>query len=149
MQTIIITCGYFNPIHLGHINLFREAKAWGDYLAVIINNDKQQVIKKGKVIINEQERAQIVKAVRYVDEVILSIDQDATQGKTLAMLGHKFKGKKIIFAKGGDRAPAKDPLPESEIKACQENNIEIKYEVGGSNKVNSSSAINKSLGIEH
>ncbi|MDP1689898.1 MAG: adenylyltransferase/cytidyltransferase family protein, partial [bacterium] len=41
MKKIIITSGYFNPIHIGHINLFREAKKMGDVLVVIVNNDEQ------------------------------------------------------------------------------------------------------------
>lgn len=43
---IVIVSGYFNPLHGGHLNLFEAASQLGDRLLVIVNNDKQQLIKK-------------------------------------------------------------------------------------------------------
>lgn len=145
MKTVIIISGYFNPIHLGHINLIKSAKALGDYLIVIVNNDKQQIMKKGKIIMNENERLEVVEAVRYVDEALLSIDEDNTINQTIDMLAQKYKGDKIIFANGGDRDSEK-AIPEAGV--CEKNNIEMKFGVGGSDKKNSSSSINKLLGVE-
>lgn len=47
MKTVIIS-GYFSPLHGGHLDLIEGAKALGDRLIVIVNNDKQQLIKRGR-----------------------------------------------------------------------------------------------------
>ena len=59
MKKIVITSGYFNPLHIGHINLIKEAKTLGDYLVVIVNNDKQIKIKGSVHFMPEQERIEI------------------------------------------------------------------------------------------
>ncbi len=61
MKKIIITSGYFNPLHIGHINLMKEAKKLGDILVVIINNDKQVKIKGSTPFMAEYERIDIIK----------------------------------------------------------------------------------------
>jgi len=38
---IIIVSGYFDPLHIGHIEYFNKAKNIGDYLIAIVNNDSQ------------------------------------------------------------------------------------------------------------
>ncbi|OGY45391.1 MAG: glycerol-3-phosphate cytidylyltransferase [Candidatus Buchananbacteria bacterium RIFCSPHIGHO2_01_FULL_44_11] len=145
MKSIVIVSGYFNPIHLGHIRLFKAAKKLGDYLIVIVNNDKQQKIKKGKIIMNQKERCEIVKAIRDVDEVVLSVDQNPPVTKTLALVAQKHRGNKLIFANGGDRS-SKKVVPEAAV--CEKYKIEMKYGVGGLDKPNSSSNINQLLGLE-
>lgn len=145
MKKIVIISGYFNPVHIGHISLIKSASELGDYLIAIVNNDQQQLLKKGKIIMDENERLKIVKAIRGVDEVVLSIDKDKTQCKTLKSLAEKYKGNKLIFANGGDRNCQK-AIPETDT--CKNYNIEMKFGVGGDDKPNSSSNINKRLGIE-
>lgn len=125
---IVCTSGYFNPVHIGHIKLLEDAKAQGDYLVVIVNNDEQVTLKGSKVFMDENERCAIIKALRCVDEVVLSIDTDKTIIKTLKMI------KPNIFAKGGDSTPAN--VPEQDI--CDELGIQIIYGIGG-NKIQSSS----------
>lgn len=135
MKKIVITSGYFNPLHIGHINLIREAKKLGDFLVVVVNNDKQVKIKGSIPFMPEQERIEIVKALRYADEVMLSVDKDGTQAESLKFIANKYKGE-LCFAKGGDRNAGN--LPESETKVCNEFNIKIINGVGG-DKVQSSS----------
>jgi len=124
----VVTSGYFNPVHIGHIKLFEEASKLGDWLVVIVNNDNQVKLKGSKVFMDETERCDIIRAIRYVDEVILSVDQDRTICQTLDMI------KPNIFAKGGDSTP--DNVPEKEV--CEKNNTQIIYNVGG-DKIQSSS----------
>jgi cytidyltransferase-like protein len=145
MKKIIVASGYFNPIHIGHINLVKAARALGDSLIVIVNNDKQQLLKKGKIIMDERERMEVVKAIKYVDEAVLSIDEDPTVRATLEMVAKQHAGDEIIFANGGDR---KDPslIPESAI--CDKYKITMHFGVGGNDKPNSSSNINKLRGAE-
>ncbi len=124
----VVTSGYFNPLHIGHLKLIEEASKLGGYLTVIVNNDDQVLLKSGKPFMNEKERCAIVRALKYVDEVVLSVDSDRTICKTLEML------KPNIFAKGGDSTI--DNIPEREI--CDKFDISIVLGVGG-DKIQSSS----------
>ena len=124
---IVTTSGYFDPLHIGHIECLELAKGLGDKLIVIINNDLQAKLKKGKSFMSEEDRMKIVSSLRCVDEVFLSIDKDKTQCKTLRYL------KPDIFAKGGDRM--KEEIPES--KVCKELGIKIVDGLG--EKIRSSS----------
>jgi len=69
MKKVVITSGYFNPIHIGHINLIKEAKALGDFLVVIVNNDEQVKAKGSVPFMSAQERMAIIKDIKHVDEV--------------------------------------------------------------------------------
>ena len=69
-----IVSGYFSPLHQGHLDLFEAAQARSGYLIVIVNNDRQQVLKKGRVIQPEGPRMRIVSALRVVDAVYLAVE---------------------------------------------------------------------------
>lgn len=140
-RKIVITSGYFNPLHVGHTNLIREAKKLGDFLVVIVNNDKQVVLKGSMPFMPEQERLEIVKDLKPVDAVFLSIDTDKSIAKSLKKIVEQYKGD-LLFAKGGDRNA--DNIPESEKKICEEFNITIISGVGGG-KVQSSSWLLKNV----
>ncbi len=135
MKKIVITSGYFNPLHIGHMNLMREAKKLGDFLVVIVNNDKQVKIKGSMPFMSEKERIEIVKDIKHVDAVFLSIDEDLPISKSLRAIANQYKGE-LFFAKGGDRNVGN--IPESEKKVCEEFSIRIINNVGGG-KVQSSS----------
>ena len=79
----IIVSGYFNPIHKGHIELFHNAKLHGDKLIVIVNNDKQRLLKGSKEFMFEEERLLIINELEVTDIVMLSIDKDSTECKTI------------------------------------------------------------------
>lgn len=134
-KKIVITSGFFNPLHIGHINLIREAKELGDFLVVIVNNDEQVKIKGSFPFMPELERIEIVKALRYADDVILAIDKDGFVAESLELVAKKYPGD-LYFAKGGDRHAGN--LPSSELKACHANNIKVINGVGG-DKIQSSS----------
>ena len=114
MRTVAIS-GYFDPIHVGHLEYIIEAKKLGDKLIVIVNNNHQCILKKGKPFMDENDRVTIVSSIKYVDEVFLSIDKDKTVCKSLEKI------KPTIFANGGDRKNYE--IPESVI--CNKYNIEI------------------------
>jgi len=137
MRKIVITSGYFNPLHIGHINLLRESKKLGDVLVVIVNNDEQVKVKGRIPFMPEQERVEIIKALEYPDEVLLSIDKDESVVQSLRMVANLYPGK-LFFAKGGDRNI--NNIPESERKVCRELGIEVVGNVGGE-KVQSSSQL--------
>ena len=126
MRKIAIS-GFFDPIHVGHIEYINNAKKLGDWLVVIVNNNNQCALKKGKYFMDEKDRVLIVKNIKAVDEVFLSIDEDKTVCKSLKKVNPD------VFANGGDRKNYE--IPES--KVCKENNIQIIDGLG--DKIRSSS----------
>lgn len=146
---VVIISGYFNPLHGGHLDMIEAAAKMGDRLVVIVNNDKQQIMKKGKVILDQDNRARLMRALRDADDVIISIDKDPTQIETLKMVAEKYHGEELVFANGGDRHGERE-IPETDV--CKENDIELVFGVGtdvrGLVKPDSSTRINQALGHE-
>ena len=134
----IIVSGYFNPLHMGHIELFKNAKAFGDELFVIVNNDTQREIKGSKYFMKEKERVLIINELSITDKVFLSIDKDKTVNKSLEKIHNDFgKNYELYFANGGDQS--NQSIPESKI--CAE--LDIKLLDGLGDKIQSSSWILK------
>jgi len=134
MKKAVIVSGYFNPLHLGHLELFKKAKEVGDLLIVIVNNDKQREMKGSKFFMNEEERIEIIRALSIVDMAWVSIDEDSTQNATLKVMVDKFyDSMKLAFANGGDQN--NNTIPEADI--CRQFNIELIDGLG--DKIQSSS----------
>jgi rfaE bifunctional protein nucleotidyltransferase chain/domain len=135
-KVVVATSGYFDPLHTGHIEYLEKAKALGDKLIVIVNSDKQAILKKGCPFMKEKERMRIVGALRCVDEVFLCIDEDKTVCRSLEKIRPK------IFAKGGDRFIGE--IPETPI--CKKLDIQIIDGLG--EKIQSSSELVKNANIQ-
>ncbi len=135
----VIVSGYFNPIHIGHIEYFSKAKEFGDMLIVIINNDFQRQLKGSKEFMLENERLKIVSHIDLVDKVILSIDKTTSVIETLKKVHKEYSQEfDLIFANGGDQL--NNSIPERNI--CQILNIKLLDNLG--EKIQSSSwLINK------
>ncbi len=146
---LVIVSGYFNPLHGGHLDMIEAAKKLGDKLIVIVNNDKQQIQKKGKIILDEENRTRLMWALKDVNEVVLSIDEDMTQIKTLEALAKHNPDDELIFANGGDRDSEK-VIPETDI--CNQYGIKTVFGIGtdirGLVKPDSSTRINQAIGHE-
>lgn len=142
----IIVSGFFNPLHGGHLDMIEAGAHMGDYLIVIVNNDAQQVLKKGKVILTAENRARVIKALRDVDEVMIAVDEDPTVIKSLEALALKYPDDELVFANGGDRDSEK-VIPESEV--CHRYNITMVFDAGGTTKSDSSTRINQATGSEY
>ena len=135
-KTAVIVSGYFNPLHKGHIEYFKLARKKGDLLFIIVNNDNQRILKGSKEFMLEDERALIVKELKLVDKVYLSIDQDKSVSKSIQMIYDEFSSiYDLIFANGGDQTKSK--IPEADI--C--NKLKIKMIDGLGDKIQSSSWI--------
>lgn len=134
----IIVSGYFNPLHKGHIDYFHLAKAKGDKLFVIVNNDHQRELKGSKEFMLEEERVLIIKELEVSDKVILSIDQDKTVCSSLEKIQHDFADQyDLYFANGGDQDSSSSP----ETSLCQKLGIRIIDGLG--TKIQSSSQLLK------
>ena len=118
----VVATGGFDPFpHIGHRSYFRLARALGNYLIVLLNTDEFLLRKKGIVCTPFEERLDMIKELRCVDEVVRVIDEDQTVAETLRLV------RPNIFAKGGDRTPYN--MPQKEIDVCKELGIEIRYGV--------------------
>lgn len=129
-----ITSGYYNPIHIGHIALLREAKKLVDILVVIVNNDEQVKLKGSIPFMSEKERKEILESIRYVDLVYISEDFDRTVVNSIKAVHDKFPNEDMCFFKGGDST--EQNTPEQDI--CKKLGIEILFNIGGG-KIQSSS----------
>jgi cytidyltransferase-like protein len=113
---IVAVSGYFNPLHVGHLEMIEKAKKLGDKLVVIVNNDFQVKLKGRVPFMSLKDRVKIISALRLVDKVFVAIDRDKTVCKSL------MKIKPDIFANGGDRKSLGD-VPEYDI--CQKYGIKM------------------------
>lgn len=99
----VITYGTFDLFHIGHLNILKRAKALGDYLVVAVSSDAFNETKGKRCTISDIDRMEIVKAIKYVDEVIL---ENNWEQKKSDIENHNID----IFAMGDDWAGKFDEL---------------------------------------
>jgi cytidyltransferase-like protein len=128
-EKFVCVSGYFDPFHVGHLEYLEKAKLLGTKLMVIVNNDHQATLKKGKPFMPCEERCKIISALKCVDMVYPAIDTDRTVCETIASLDPKPD----MFCNGGDQFNT--CIPESKI--CQELGIDLVDGLG--EKIQSSS----------
>lgn len=129
MSKIVCVSGYFDPIHVGHLEYFKFSKKIGTELMVIVNNDDQAILKKGKPFMPCDERIKIIEELKCVDYVVKSIDKDRTVCETL----RNVEPKPTYFCNGGDQN--NNTIPEGGV--CAEREIELRDGFG--EKIQSSS----------
>jgi glycerol-3-phosphate cytidylyltransferase/D-beta-D-heptose 7-phosphate kinase/D-beta-D-heptose 1-phosphate adenosyltransferase len=142
-----VVSGYFNPLHPGHLDLFEAARARTGYLIVIVNNDAQQELKKGKVIQPEADRLRIVLSLRVVDDALVAVEDGPGMDGSFDLVRAAYPDTELDFCNGGDRKDL-DTLPAEEVEAARRNDIRLVYGIGGFDKADSSSRINTELGVE-
>ena len=130
-NNLICVSGGCDPIHIGHLEMFREAARHGE-LVVILNSDDWLLRKKGFIFLPWDQRAAIIGDLKYVSRVEPVDDNDGTVCEALRRIKPRY------FANGGDRKSDNTP----ELAVCQELGIEMLWNVGGG-KANSSSDIAK------
>ena len=137
---VSIVSGGFDPIHVGHIELFEKARELSDELWVILNTDEFLANKKGKPFMPFEERRKILKSLSVVDVVVPCVDKDQTVCKTLKKLKKTtaVTSTQLLFCNGGDRTSGKN-TPEH--KLCEEIGIKTVYGLG--DKIQSSSWLTK------
>ena len=134
MKKGVIVSGYFNPLHKGHIEYLKLSKKNGDILIVIVNNDFQRELKGSKNFMDEKERQLIIRELKVVDKVYLSIDKDKSVSKTIQMISSELNNEfELCFCNGGDQ----DNSSILESNVCKE--LKIKMIDGLGSKIQSSS----------
>lgn len=130
----VMVSGCFDPLHIGHLHYFQDAKKLGDKLIVVIDNDSYTKKKKGAVFMPIQDRLPIIKELKCVDEAI-SMDEGEDVSEAILNI------KPDIFAKGGD-IDSIEKIPKNEILACKKTGCRIVFNVGGG-KIRASSVLLK------
>jgi cytidyltransferase-like protein len=133
MSKIIVASGYFDPLHIGHLEYLNRSKKLGDTLMVIVNSDHQAKLKKGQSFMPENERLQIIRSLSCVDSAVIAVDKDRTVCETLRSI------RPYLFTNGGDQN--NQSIPEKKI--CDE--LGIKLEDGLGDKIQSSSWLLKGI----
>ena len=152
-NNVIIVSGGFDPIHKGHLRMFREASNLGHQVIVGLNSDKWLTRKKGKPFMEFEERKEILEGFKYINMVLPFDDDDDTACDLIRKVHSLWNGDEafeyraidighqgfidyhdIYFGNGGDRTT--DNVPEMDI--CKELGVEMLWGVGGG-KIQSSS----------
>ncbi len=130
---VVAVSGGFDPIHIGHVRMIREAAALGDELVVILNNDNWLMKKKGFVFMPEDQRKEIIEALSGVARVVLTDHEPDCTDMSVCSSLRQIQPQ--VFANGGDRFA--DNIPEAVL--ARELGIELVFNVGQGGKVQSSS----------
>lgn len=111
----VLTVGVYDLLHIGHIELFRKAKAMGDYLIVAVQDSAyvEKYKPEAKLVYSTEERCYMVRSIRYVDEVVVYDDVDKIVEEV------DFD----IFAKGPDQ---KHEGFMRAVKFCADNGREVR-----------------------
>jgi len=138
MKRIVLVTGGFDPLHSGHIEYFKAAKALGDELHVGVNSDEWLTNKKGRPFMPFKDRCDVIENLSMVDKVLSFDDSDGSACGAIYKTMATNSQCNIIFANGGDRTNTTTP----EYKIYHDfSNVEFAWGVGGEDKINSSSWI--------
>ncbi|MBX4210813.1 adenylyltransferase/cytidyltransferase family protein [Candidatus Parcubacteria bacterium] len=132
-EIVVAVSGGFDPLHVGHVRYFKQAKKLGTKLVVILNNDNWLMKKKGYIFMPAKERKEIIEALSSVDKVIVTAHP--VNSLDMSVCTELQKLRPDIFANGGDRTKGNIP----EVPLCQEIGCKMVFNVGRGGKVQSSS----------
>ena len=131
---VVVLSGGFDPLHDGHIEMFKEARNNYDLVLVGLNSDDWLIRKKGRFFMSYDVRFAVVDSCQYIDEVFCFDDSDGTATKAIQYALDTYGLNSITFGNGGDRS---GNFPEKDF--CFQNDIIIDDSLGGVTKLNSSS----------
>lgn len=116
-KTIVCTNGCFDILHVGHVRYLQKTKTFADYCIVLLNSDKSVKSIKGpsRPINNENDRAEILSALRCVDYVVL-FDEDSPRNLLDEI-------KPDVYTKGADYNM--ETLPEADIMKKNRTKVEF------------------------
>ena len=140
---VVVISGFFNPLHIGHIDYISAARNLGDFLIVIVNSDEQVETKGSIPFMNEDDRLNIITNIKGVDRAVLAIDKDSSVCQTIREEFKRLQNdpffEEMIFANGGDRKQG--GVPEDILE--EELGVRMIYNAGGDKVQSSSNLIKK------
>ncbi|OGM06721.1 hypothetical protein A2130_04195, partial [Candidatus Woesebacteria bacterium GWC2_33_12] len=100
ISKIVLVGGCFDMLHVGHVEFLRKSRSFGDYLIVLLESDEniKKLKGKNKPIFNLKERITVLKAIKYVDKVIV-VPENPTH-ETYLKLIKKIKPNVVAITEG-------------------------------------------------
>ena len=108
-EKTILVSGAFNPLHIGHLLLLKDASKYGKVI-VALNSDEWVLRNKGHLLFDFQTRKRMLLESSYVSKVIAFDDEEGDASFAL------FKVKPDYFGNGGSLTSAS--IPKDEIQVC-------------------------------
>lgn len=135
-----LVSGGFDPVHIGHLRMFKDAKKIANKVILLLNNDEWLIKKKGKPFMTENQRKEILEEFESISEVIIQKSSDPSSSLAIEEFVKENPYKTICYCNGGDRSNTKN-IRESEI--CKKIGVDLQFGIGGERKVESSSKLTK------
>jgi bifunctional ADP-heptose synthase (sugar kinase/adenylyltransferase) len=111
-QKIIVTCGSFDPLSIEELKLLKLCKSKGDWLAVGIHSDWYMLWAQGGFVQNYDTRREIIKSLKFVDEIFTFNDSDGTVCQLLKIVKICYPDANITYVSETDM----HNMPETKIR---------------------------------
>lgn len=137
---IALVSGGFDPVHIGHLKMFQDAKLISKKVVLLLNNDEWLIKKKGKPFMSENQRKAILSEFKSISEVIIQTSSEPSSSSAIEEFVKKNPLKSICYCNGGDRSDTKS-IREYDI--CKKLGVDLQFGIGGNDKIESSSDLTK------
>ena len=94
---VVVISGFFNPLHIGHIDYISSARNLGDFLIVIVNSDDQVKIKGSVPFMSQDDRLRIIRNINGVDRSVIAIDKDESVCQTIREEFNRLQNDPFFF----------------------------------------------------
>jgi len=135
-----LVSGGFDPVHIGHLKMFKDANKLAKKVIVLLNNDDWLIKKKGKPFMSQEQRKEILEEFKSVSKVIIQKSSEKSSSLAIKEFAAQHPNQSICYCNGGDRSNIKN-IRETVI--CKKLNISLEFGVGGKEKIESSSELTK------